>query len=236
MRRCPPVAGIALRACGLLCLLMAGCIPIGYAYPSVSYVAPVNVGAIPDQVHAFRVDVADDDNSSDLTEKDEYVLHPIPLHRDGSFDPQVKIGVDYGWIWNCITLIMDGSTHHTMMVRLYRPGYQTLEIESWQKNGRMKWVVASSLDEQEQALDDLVSTWGTTPVRIQNRIARTGFVPPRDPLVFRYLAPGSSTDEHRQALHFAASEYERLMREAIDPEMRSRLQEKGKALRQLAAK
>jgi len=227
---------MALRACGLLCLFMAGCIPIGYAYPRVSYVAPVSVGAARDQVHAFRVDVADDDNCIDFPEDDQYVLRSLPLHRDGSFDPQVKVSVDYGWIWNCIALIYDGSTHHTMMVRLYRPGFQTIEIESWQKSGQMKWVVASSLDEQEQAIDDLVSTWNTTPVRIQNRVARTGFVPPRDPLVFRYLAPGSSSDEHMQALHFAASEYERLMREANDPDMRSRLQDKGKALRQQAAK
>ncbi len=229
MCHCPPQARIALRAGGLLCLLLGGCMPIGYAYPTVSYVPPVALGREREEVSLFRVDVADDDNCIDFPEKDQYVLRSLPLHRDGFSDPQVKLAVDYGWIWNCVSLIYDGATHHTVMVRLYRPGYQTVEIHSWQKDRRLKWVEASSLDEQETAIDELVSTWNTAPVRLQNHVAATGFVPPRDPIVFRYLAPGSALDEHQRTLQFVASEYERLLRQATAADMRERLQSKAKA-------
>src|SRR5579871_6636037 len=129
----PPVARAVRRMSGLLALLFVGCMPLGYAYPTISYVRPARVGAARDEVKAFRVDVADDDNEClEIKEKDRYVLTPLPLHRDGSFDPQVKIAVDYGWLLNCLSVIYDSSTHHTVMVRLYRPGYRTLEIQSWQ--------------------------------------------------------------------------------------------------------
>jgi hypothetical protein len=221
--------------CGLLGLLMAGCMPLGYAYPTISYVRPATVAAPRDEVRAFRVDVADDDNCIDIAEKDRYVLTALPLHPDGSFDAQTKVAVDYGWLLNCIALIYDSSTHHTLLVRLYRPGFHTIELESWQKNARMQWTTAPTLLEQEEALDALVSTWRTSPTRLQNQYTFQGFVPPREPIVFRYLAPGSTSNQHRSALRFAASEYERLLNEATDEELRGRLQEKAKALRQLAA-
>jgi len=224
------------RYCGLLGLLLAGCMPLGYAFPTVSYVRPASVGAARDEVRAFRVDVADDDNCFDIPEKDRYRLKPLPLHRDGSFDPQMKIAVDYGWLCNCVALIYGSSTHHTVLVRMYRPGYQTLELESWRKPGRMQWTPAPAPQDREQAIDDLVSTWNTAPGRLQNKYASEGFVPPRDSIIFRYLAPGSTSHEHRSALRFAAGEYDRLLSEVSDPALRARLEEKAKALQQLAAK
>jgi hypothetical protein len=234
MRRFRPRGGIALLACGIIPLLMTGCL-MPYAYPTVSYVPPVSVGPAREEVHAFRVDIADQDNSSvRLPERDRYVLRPLPLHPDGSFDSQVKVAFDYGWILNCLAYFSDGWTHHTMLVRLYRPGYQTIEIESWQQNSRLQWIEARSPEEQEQAIDDLVSTWNTTPVSVQNHVSQTGFVPPRDPIVFRYLAPGSAGQEHVRALQFAANEYTRLTRNLPDSELRTRLLAKEKALRHLA--
>jgi hypothetical protein len=224
------------RLCGLLGLLLAGCMPIGYAYPTISYIRPASVDAARDEVCAFRVDVADDDNCFDLPEKDRYVLTPLPLHRDGSFDPQVKVAVDYGWVLNCLALIYDSSTHHTVLVRLYRRGYHTLELESWRKEGRMQWTPAPTPQEREQAIDDLVSTWKTAPARLQNQYASQGFVPPHEPIIFRYLAPGSTSSEHQMALCFAADEYEQLLSEVSDPALRARLEEKAKTLRQLAAR
>ena len=224
------------RFCGLLGLLLAGCMPIGYAYPTIAYVRPASVGAARDEVRVFRVDVADDDNCLDIPEKDLYRLTPLPLHRDGSFDPQLKVAVDYGWLWNCVALIYDSSTHHTVLVRLYRPGYHTVELESWRKEGRMEWTPAPTPNEREQAIDDLVSTWKTSPAQLQNKYAFEGFVPPHDPIVFHYLAPGSTSFEHRSALRFAAGEYEQLLSEVSDAEQRGRLEEKAKALRKLAAR
>ncbi|HTU22338.1 MAG TPA: hypothetical protein VMG10_30140 [Gemmataceae bacterium] len=223
------------RFCGLLGLLLAGCMPLGYAFPTISYVRPASVGAARDEVRAFRVDVADDDNYFEIPEKDRYRLTPLPLHRDGSFDPQMKVAVDYGWICNCVAFINGSSTHHTVLVRMYRPGYQTLELESWRKQGRLQWTPASTPEEREQAIDDLVTTWYTAPARLQSKYTVEGFVPPHDAIIFRYLAPGSTSHEHRSALLFAAGEYDQLLSEVNDPKLRSRLEEKAKALRQLAA-
>jgi hypothetical protein len=208
--------------------------PLGYAYPTVSYIRPARVGPARNEVKAFRVDVVDDQNFLNLEEKDRYILRPLPLHRDGSFDAQVKVDVDYGWIWNCVAMIAGSTTHHTMLVRLYRPGYHTLEVESWQKNGQMQWTEAPTLEEQEDAIDALVSTWNTTPDRVQNQYAFKGFVPPHEPVVFRYLAPGSASPEHHAALRFAAGEYERLLNDATDKDLRTRLEDKAKALHVLA--
>jgi hypothetical protein len=213
---------------------MAGCIPIGYAYPTVSYIPSLAVAAPPDEVFAYRVDVADEDNSIEFPEVDEYVLSSLPLDRGGRFTPQVKVSMDYGWLWNWIAAIYNQHTHHTVMVRLYRPGYHTIEIPSWEKSGQVKWEPANSLPEQEQAVDELVSTWDSSRLAMQHVYTRTE--PPRDPVVFRSLAPGSASDEHQRALQFAASEYERLQRTTTDREIRVRLDGKAKELRMLAAR
>lgn len=233
MRGCPPGARSAGRACGLLVLLVTGCMPLGYAFPTVSYVRPASVGAARAEVRAFRVDVVDDDFNLRVPEKDCYVLKPLPLHIDGSFDPQVKVAADYGWLVNCFYSIYGATTHHTVLVRLYRPGYHTIELESWRKNEPLNWTPAPTPLEREKAIDDLVSTWWTSPARLQTQYSVEGFVPPVEPIVFRYLAPGSASPGHQEALDFAAGEYERLASQVANAELRSRLQEKAKALQQL---
>ncbi len=224
------------RLCGLLGLLMAGCMPLGYAFPTVSYVRPATVGAVRDEVRAFRVDVSNDEYCMDIPEKDRYVLTPLPLHADGSFEPQVKISADYGWMLNCFVMIYGGTTHHTVLVRLYRPGYHTIELESWRKDEPLNWTPAATPLEREKAIDDLVSTWWTSPTHMQAQYAVEGFVQPVEPILFRYLAPGSTSVGHQETISFAATEYERLASELPNDEVRSRLQEKAKQLRQLAAK
>lgn len=236
MRRCPPPARIARCLCAPLGLFLVGCMPLGYAYPKVSYIPPGSVGTAPDQVYAFRVDITNDDSTFETTENDRYVLSRLPLHRDGRFDPQTKVAVDYGCILYCMANVYEASTHHSLRVRLYRPGYHTLEIEPWQESVPLPWTEARKLEEREQAIDDLVSTWNTTPERIQTKAAFNGFVPPRDPIVFQYLAPGSVSPEHRGVLIFAATEYDRLLPAAADAETRARLQAKAVALREMAAK
>jgi hypothetical protein len=221
------------RLCGLLGLLCAGCMPLGYVFPSVSYVRPATVGAARDQVRAFRVDVTDDANSISLPERDCYVLTPLPLNEDGSFEPQVKVAADYGLWLIGLPGSFGSSRNHTIRVRLYRPGYHTIELLSWRNDERLLWTPAPTPKEQEQAIDDLVSTWWTSPMGYQVQYAMQGADPPRQSIVFRFLAPGSASDEHRDTLCFAAAEYERLAQQATEPEMRSRLEEKAKSLRQL---
>jgi hypothetical protein len=234
--RCPALARTARRFTGLWGLLLAGCMPLGYAYPTVSYVRPVRVGPARDEVKAFRVDIADEDNNMEVKENDRYVLTPLRLHRDGSSDPQLKFAVTYGWLWNCVALSYGGSTQRTVLVRLYRPGYRTIEVQSWQANEPLAWTEATMLEEQEEAIDELVSTWKTTGEHVQAQYASQHFVPPREPIVFLALAPGSTAPAHRAALQFAADEYERLLKDATKPDLHARLEEKAKTLRKLAAK
>jgi hypothetical protein len=109
----------------------------------------------------------------------------------------------------------------------------TIELVSWRNGEKLLWTPAQTQKEQEQAIDDLVSTWWTSPMRFQVQYALNGAGPPREPLVFHFLAPGSTSDEHREALCFAAGEYERLAQQATEADMHSRLEEKAKSLRQL---
>lgn len=219
-----------------MCVLATGCIPIGYAYPTVAFVPGVRVGAPVDEVHAFRLDVADDDNGIEFADRehDRYILHSLSPGAGDRLWPQMKTAVDYGWIWHFIAMSYGGHTHHTLLVRLYRPGFQTIEVRSWQKGGEAKWVEAADLETQEKAIDDLLSTWGTDfQGWIRRRTSHDSKDAPRDSTVFHSLAAGSTSKSHRQALLFAASEYERL-KSAADQAMRSRLEEKAQALRQLA--
>src|SRR5262249_43006611 len=120
-----------------MCGLASGCIPVGYAYPTVAFVPSMRVGAPAEEAHAFRLDVADGQNCIDFAhrEHDRYVLPPLSPGLGDRLWPQGKVAVDYGWIWNCIALSYGGHTHHTLLVRLYRPGFQTIEVRPWQKVG-----------------------------------------------------------------------------------------------------
>ncbi len=225
------------RLCGLLGLLCAGgCMPLGYVYPSISYVRPASVGTAREQVRAFRVDVTDDDNSFDIPEGDRYVLTPLLLNEDGSFDAQLKFATDYGWFLDAPAFMHGSARHHTVLVRLYRPGYHTLELGSWRSDERLHWTTAPTPQEQEQAIDDLVSTWRTAPMHLQSQYAVNNAQTPHDALLFRSLAPGSISDDHRDALSFAAGEYERLANAVPDVEQRSRMMEKAKELRLLVSR
>ena len=231
------------RALFLLTPLLAGCIPfipVYYAYPTAAFIPAVPAAASPAEVRAFRVDVADEQNCIDFPEHDRYVLTPVSLSRAGSVPPQMLVALDYGWVWNCIALIFDGHTHHTVMVRLYRPGFRTVEIQAGQKEGRADWEKTADAAAQEKAVDDLLSTWGTNDPGRQWADDHNRDLPPTDWKVFASLAPGSSSSGHRRTLLFAASEYERLAAGLGDDEpaqrQRARLADKAKALRELAGK
>ncbi len=221
------------RLYGLLGFLCAGCMPLGYVYPSISYVRPASVGAARDQVRAFRVDVTDDDNSLSIPEGDRYVLTSLKLKEDGSFDPQLKVSANYGWFLDGPGLMQGNTRTHTVLVRLYRPGYHTLELAAWRGDEPLHWTQAPTPQEQEQAVDDLVTTWRTSPTRLQCQYAVQSCETPRDSIILRYLAPGSISGEHREALCFAAGEYERLANDATDKHLRARLEEKARTIRKL---
>jgi hypothetical protein len=231
---------ILRMAIGLVPLLAAGCfVPIGYAYPTVSVTPAVDVGKQADEVRVFRIDIADVSGCCEFGwGPDRYVFHPIHLFENGRGLPQVGMALDYGWIWNCIALIFDKHTSHKVLVRAYRPGFRTVEIKPWQTSGKVLWEEASGLDAQERAVDALISTMDTDPqargiprpeatLFPEGRPAREAFLLP---CCFRSLAPGSAGSGHREALLFAAAEYERLSGTAKE-DQRVRLWDKAQSLR-----
>jgi len=152
----------------------------------------------------------------------------------GVVAPQGKVGCDYAWYWNCIALRYWKVKAHTVKMRLYRPGCQTVEVAAWAVPREVQWRGVADLAESERAVDDLVSI-GTT-----DRTSEVLEQAIEGALDFHCLAPGSESPEHRKALLFAASEYERLAKSAKDDAasqaIRDRMLKKAALLRERAEK
>ena len=220
---------------GLICPFIMGCLA-GYAYPTVGYISAVRVESPPDEIHAYRVDVTDKQNCFDCDEPDRYVFSPIRLNALGRVPSQTQVGLDYGWVFYQGVFSYFGHTHRTVLVRLYRPGWRTVEINSWEKTSPVVWKKAQNLTIQEQAVDDLISTWKTDFLCFEDPSDREN--PLRDQNGFRGLAPGAASASHRQALLFAASEYDRLalllVGDNSGQDQRKRLLDKSQWLRKIA--
>jgi hypothetical protein len=204
----------------LCCCLLSGCLG-GYAYPTVAVTPAMKVADTEEHVYAFRVAVKDESAVIDFPEEHVYVLSEMTVLPTGHVLPQARVGCDFGWYF-ISPLTYWKHTHQTMQVRLYRPGWQTIEVGSWELLAEPTWTAAADLAAQEQAVDRLVSC-GT----------------PSRPPIFQsknVLAPGSAGREHHDALLFAAAEYERLAenRDTAE-ETRAHLLDKAAALRKRAA-
>jgi hypothetical protein len=222
---------------------------VGWAYPTAGFVPGISLDPAPQEVRAFRVDVKDDSSTAapgttTPEENDRYVLSEITLRFGDWLCPQGKLAVDYGWLSSNGQPSREQSTHHVLLVRLYRSGYKTVEIPAWELAANPNWHPVSTLAEQEKAVDDLVSTFARDD-QARRRVQATSDgtytkwhgAPPRDSSVFARLAPGSASKDHRAALLFAASEYDLLSRaRADDPDraVAERATEKAAALRKLA--
>src|SRR5262249_7836632 len=115
-------------------------------------------------------------------------------------------------------------------------GQHTHGVGSWPQDQPLELTTAMAAVEREKAIDELVSPGWPSPGRPQSQYSSEGFVPPNEPIVFRYLAPGSTSEGHQTVLVFAAGEYDRLASEVANPELRSRLEDKAKELRQLVSR
>lgn len=201
----------------------AGCIPLFYAYPSVSYVPGLSLGRAHDKVHVFRVDITDDSSDGDAGKPGQYALRELPLPNSGFIAPQGKLAIDSGFYWNLIAISYTSHTEHTMRLRLYREGYDLIEIHPWQ-GASMLWHETADLAAQEKAVDQLLaptehSVW-------PHRDDENGL---------GQLEPGSYSQAHHNALVFAIHEYQRIAEEA-DIDGHARCMAKAKKLRDLAGR
>jgi hypothetical protein len=98
-----------------------------------------------------------------------------------------------------------GHTSSQVAVRLYRPGYDLVEIRAREPADGVIWKAAPDLASQERAVDALFSA-GTVAAGLTREADPEELL--FDALVV--LEPGSTSDEHRDALLFGAAEYDRL--------------------------
>jgi hypothetical protein len=199
----------------LLVPLLGGCVFPYCAYPTLSHTPDVALGPEATGVRAFRVDIRK--AGADLSPFDgpEFTsLAELPVTLTNEVPSQTKPSVSYGLVVIGVALNYITHTSHDLALRLYRPGYATIEVKSWDRVNQVAWSRVTSLTEQEKAVGDLFPHG-------------------------QELAAGSVSAEHRQVLLFGAAEYERLAASAEaegGDEGRQRLLEKARDLRDLAAK
>ena len=210
---------------------LSGC--LAYAYPTLATTPPQVVPNQDGSVHAFRVDVDRTDRAPQppLT---EYTLSQIPLDSTGVIPRQVEIAHATG-VYNPLGAI-EGSPHersqYTMLIRIYRPGYRTMEVKAWDKQRDLQWSPAADLLAQEKAIDDLLAvpdagakgTWWELKDEKKPGLG---------------LQPGLESASQKRALLFASNEYQRLAASPLATQpasqiLHERLQQKAIWLRRYA--
>jgi hypothetical protein len=203
----PRVLPLALTL--LLLAFIAGCIFPYCAYPTLGYTPSVQLDTPPDVVHAFRVDITR--ARADLGVFQFYPYHgaecltEVPVTNTDEVPAQIKPAVSYGLVVIGIALNFFTHTGHSLALRLYRPGYELVEIHSWELVNRVAWRPAPDIKAQEKALDTLFP--------------------------FARLEPGSKSPAHKKALLFGAAEYERLAAATHEESDRTRLTKQATSLR-----
>jgi hypothetical protein len=211
----------------LVSLLLAsttGCIPLVYAYPSISFIPEINVGHDSKLIYAFRVDITEDSS-----EAGHYQFRRLPMTPNGYVSGQEKTALDDGYCWNCIGFKHERQIHHTLRERLYRRGYEVIDVHSWQGTQPVIWKEISGTSEEEKAIDALLA-----PIHAASSKEADG-------TQFLHLEPGSVSPQHQDSLRFAAAEYEYLAKklEALgedNDDAYDRCRAKARALRDLASR
>jgi hypothetical protein len=221
---------LLLGAAACFPIFLLGCFTI--PYPSLMYVPSVSMGSALQEAHCFRAEVTAVHHGIFSSKDDDLLLEELPISQSGRVDGQFRLSID-----SSRQRLMGGPVKqlHEVRLRLYRPGYQTVEITSKDDLDTVTWTSAPDSAAQEQAVDDLLAL----AVHDYSR-PKDEPVKPADFSLAR-VQSGSASAEHRKALLYCASEYERLATQAcpVGEEARSapsRLLNKAEQIRELAAK
>jgi hypothetical protein len=221
-------------AVALCPLLFAGGCLMPYAYPKLDYTPPVKLDTPPGEVHAFRVDLTRYISMWMPMEEDDRMvferLTEIPVPPTVEVPAQIKLSVTSGSDLNFEK--PPEKTEHSVALRLYRPGYELVEIGAWEQVDRVCWKPAPDLKAQTKALDQLTSAslsegssaFFEQKYGLDQILPKSATVP----------EIGSVSPEHRAALLFAAAEYEKLATGASSPDEQKELKAKATELRKLA--
>lgn len=207
------------------CLFAAGCL-IPYAYPKLDCVPGAHVGTTTNDVSTFRVDVSA--HQADIGEEGTFELTEIEPRYDGSLPAQFGASVERGYYVFGVALNYNVGRLHATRVRLYRPGYQLVELPAWGSTKNVAWITAPDWQSQEQAIDDLlqrpaVSASARGYVRKQGTFWNDANQPRRQTAL---VASPATT----RAFALAAAEYERVAKLAPTEADATRLHEKAERL------
>lgn len=196
---------------GLLYLpFLSGCVCPYCAIPKLDYTPSVKLESEPDEVHAFRVDISRSNGSMSVFREGaaSESLEELRVNDANEVPAQIKPSVRYELVVIGIALNYLSYTTHSVALRLYRPGYELVEVRSWERGDQIEWRAAPGLRAQEIALDSLF------PIGSLER--------------------GSESRAHRKALIFGACEYERLATNADSKADQTRLIGEANELREVA--
>jgi hypothetical protein len=188
----------------LSCLVAVGCMQVPYVLPEINYAPGVDAKCKRDEVHAYRVDVTQKTEITEgLTSVRGKVIESQELTRirtsaSGSTSPQIGVTFASGWRYVGVVNFTSSSTEHGVMLRFYRPGYETISLKPGEGMRELNWKEAPDLDAQAKAVDDLLR--GTAPNKSPTITVQ------------QVLEPGTKSAAQREALLFGAGEYERLAR------------------------
>src|SRR5262249_27973345 len=116
-----------------VCCVSVGCDP-HYPYLTLNITPPVAARADGESVYVFRVELERHGAGSNIA---WYGMTPLRLWS-GTVPPQVVPGIN---VLSC------HGTRQDVVVRMYRPGYRLVEVESWTLPRDVTWVPAESLEE-----------------------------------------------------------------------------------------
>src|SRR5262249_15197797 len=211
---------LGLTGC-LLCLAcLGGCLYC--AYPRIDYTPEVNLDAPASGVHVFRVDsttegvfpfsgfihVPEDQLHRWNKTSSSSMLSEVCATPTETVPAQIKSSLSYGFVIPILVVNALLHTSHSMSLRLYRPGYELIEIKSWERPGQIVWKRAPDLESQEKVLDALMDG---------------------------QLTVGAGSPAHLNALLFVAAEFERLAAATSSKQQKARLLARAKYFRDGAA-
>lgn len=167
----------------------SGCLFPYWVSPSVNYVPPAHIKDSADSVRAFRVDTRESTpyavttymTDGRLRQTHEFTEIPVSAH--GDTPGQLQVSCTRGFLAFFVALNYITWRQDTVSLRLYRPGYETVELRPNTEKVVVDWKTAANVLEQLKAVDDLVAG---------------------------NLEPGGIALEHQKALRFAAQEYRRV--------------------------
>lgn len=191
------ITRIAWLSLSTWCLILSGCM-VPYAFPHLSCVPGVQLTAIQPDLRAFRVDVTG--QVIDRGESEDCLLSPVTVSPAGATFPQASLSLDYGCYVIGIALNYPIHHGHSTLLRLYCPGYQLAEVRPSAWACKIRLTPAPTIPDQEKAIDDLLGPPSNEVISALHPKSKPS----------GQVKPGSCSRQHREALLFAAAEYQRL--------------------------